>query len=108
MILPLLLLLQAAPAADAVTVIAQRLDRFRAQVAFGKAGSECRINDRVGCAAIEVCYPSFESRMAATSDRAIRPATRKVMRAALNDELRTCFTNQSKAGIDALAAQRAR
>ncbi|MES2337363.1 MAG: hypothetical protein V4537_04620 [Pseudomonadota bacterium] len=112
--LALLLMLQAAPASD-VVVIANKLDRFRAQMAYGKSGAQCRIKtstgdaeiDAVGCKAIEVCWPSFDSRMAATDDRAIKPSTRKIMRSALNDELRGCFATQTKAGIAALTAKRA-
>lgn len=117
MILALLLMIQAAPApaTDEVVVIASKLDRFRAQMAFGKSGAQCRIKtstgdaeiDRIGCKAIEVCWPTFDSRMAATNDRAIKPSTRKIMQSALNDELRTCFAGQTKAGIADLAAKRA-
>ena len=114
--LAMLFAAQAAAAApvDQVVVIGQRLDRFRAQVAFGKSGPQCRIKvstgdaeiDRVGCQAIEVCWPAFDSRMAATRDRAIKPSTRKIMQSALNDELRSCFAGQTKAGVAELAARR--
>ncbi len=115
MILAALLLLQVAPSADDVVVIASKLERFRAQMVFAKSGAQCRIRtstgdaaiDRIGCKAIEMCWPSYDSRMAATGDRAIKPSTRKIMRSALNDELRSCFTGQTKAGIAELAAKRA-
>ena len=119
MILALFLLVQTAPSpvppTDEVVVIASKLDRFRAQMAFGKSGPQCRIKtstgdaeiDRIGCKAIEVCWPSYDSRMAATGDRAIKPATRRIMQSALNDDLRGCFAGQTKAGIAELAAKRA-
>lgn len=118
MILAALLLLQTAPApvpADDIVVIGQRLQKnFKASVKFGKDGARCRISrstgdveiDRIGCTAIETCFPQYQSRYHATRDRAIRPDVRKVMQAALNQELSSCMSAQYKAGTAALAAKR--
>ena len=117
MILAALLLLQAAPAADAheVVVIGPRLERaFKANVRFRADGPQCKIGtstgdaeiDRIGCRALEVCFPPFQSRFAATRDRAIKPSTRKVMQGALNQELTACFKRERTDGIAALVARR--
>lgn len=117
MILAALLLLQATPAPDAeeVVVLGQRLERtFKAGVRFGKDGARCKIAkstgdaeiDRIGCRAMEVCFPPFQSRFEATRDRAIRPEVRKVMQSALNQELTACFKRERTDGIAALVARR--
>lgn len=112
------LLLQAAdpaPAADDIVVIGQRLQRdFKARVDFGKAGARCRVTrstgdaaiDRIGCTAMEVCFPQYRSRFDGSEDRAIRPDVRKVMREALYAELTSCVAAQHKAGVVALVAER--
>lgn len=115
--LALLVLLQAAQlaAADDAIVIGRRLDQdFKANVRFGKDGARCRVGkstgdaeiDRVGCTALEVCVPPFESRLATARDRAIRPEVKKLMRGALAGELATCVGRERSAGVAALAARR--
>lgn len=55
------------------------------------AGAQCRVTrstgdkalDRVGCAAIEMCEPPYQSRVAGAEDRWVPAGTRRVMRAAL-------------------------
>ncbi|WP_326525443.1 hypothetical protein [Sphingomonas sp.] len=118
MILALLLALQAAPApapADEVTVIGQRLEKdWSGRVRFTKSGTKCDIRkstgdaeiDRIGCTAMERCFPQYQARYQAANDRAVRPDVKKVMQAALNQELTACVTSERKAGIAALAAKR--
>jgi hypothetical protein len=120
MILAAFLMVQAAapaPPADDIVVIGQRLQRdFKARVDFGKAGARCRVTkstgdaaiDRIGCTALEVCFPQYRSRFDGTTDRAIRPDVRKVMREALNAELTSCVDAQHRTGVAALVAQRRR
>ncbi|KQN24769.1 hypothetical protein ASE86_00230 [Sphingomonas sp. Leaf33] len=111
MILAALLML----GADYVTVTSTSLDKFRAQVAFTSSGPQCRIKvssgdadvDRVGCTAIESCYPTYQSRYATTSDREVRPSVRKVMRAALDQELQDCMKTVGDRGLVELTARRA-
>jgi len=118
-ILAALLMLQAAPAPativeDEIVVIGRRLERFKAEVKFGKDGPQCRIKiatgdaeiDRIGCTAMTTCFPQFQSRYQATNDRAISPKTRKVMQFALNGELTDCVTRQRKTLIAELVARR--
>jgi hypothetical protein len=119
-ILSTLLMLQAATAPlpivnNDVVVIGQRLEKdFKANVKFDKNGPQCRVAkstgdaeiDRIGCTALEVCFPQFQSRFEATRDRAIRPEVRKVMQGALNQELAGCFAGERTSGIAALAAKR--
>ncbi len=117
MILALLLLIQATTPApvDDIVVIGQRLQRdFKADVRFGKAGAACKIRkstgdaeiDRIGCTAMTTCFPQYQSRYQGTGDRAIKPETRKVMRAALNGEFTRCVDRQHQALIAELAARR--
>lgn len=112
------LAMQAAPAVDQasdVVAIGQRLEKgFKGGVKFDKNGAQCSIKtstgdadiDRIGCGALEVCFPQFQSRFEATRDRAIRPEVRKVMQGALNQELAACFARERTSGIAALVAKR--
>ena len=113
MILAALLMLQAAapaPATDAVTVIGQRLHDWRGTYKNGactvrKSSGDAEI-DRIGCTAMERCFPQFESRFQGTQDREVRREVKKVMIAALNADLTKCVESERKAGIAALAARR--
>jgi hypothetical protein len=104
-----LLLLQAAPSDD-IVVTAERLKAFKASVT--ERGCKVRTStgdaalDRIGCEAMQTCFPQYQSRYQATSDRRLKSSTKKVMRAALNGELTTCVEGEHRRGIAALAAER--
>jgi len=99
-----------APGAD-VTVITRRLSTWRGSIRRGTCRTRASTGDvaidRIACSAMEVCVPQFESRAAAAGDRAIRPEVRKVMMTALNADLAKCMDGRHKAGVAALAAERA-
>lgn len=109
MILAALFLLQAAPSDD-IVVTAERLKAFKASVT--DKGCKVRTStgdpalDRIGCQAMQTCFPQFLSRYQATNERRLKSSTRKVMRAALNNELTQCVDSEHRRGIAALAAER--
>ncbi|SOB80834.1 hypothetical protein SAMN06297144_1260 [Sphingomonas guangdongensis] len=109
MILAALLLLQTAPSDD-IVVTAGRLERFKASL----TANGCKVRtstgdaalDRIGCEAMQTCFPQYQSRYQATGERRLKASTRKVMRAALNGELTNCVDGEHRRGIAALAAAR--
>jgi hypothetical protein len=100
-----LVLLQAAP--DPAALLDQRwIGAMRGSACRTKRSTGDAEIDRVGCVAMEACLPTFESRYAATGDRAIRPEVKKMMRTSLNAELATCVQRERQAGVAALVARR--
>jgi hypothetical protein len=120
-ILALFLAIQAAPvapdagAAQEIVVIGQKLKTWRASTSFGKRGAQCKIKastgdaeiDRIGCAAIEQCWPQFLPGFEATRAKGVRAADRKAKEAALNQELGECMVAKRDAMIADLAEKRA-
>jgi hypothetical protein len=119
-ILPLLLLLQDAPAPDPdtaqeIVVIGQKLKTWRASIRFRKGGAQCRIRqstgdaeiDRIGCGAVEQCWPQFLPGFEATRAKGVGAADRKARTEQLNQALGTCVMAKREALIAALAEKRA-
>ncbi len=115
MILPLLLMLQAAPApaADAVAIV-ERLDRWKGSVRNSGGVARCRTSrstgdaaiDAIGCAAAEACEPQYQSRLDGAIDRSIRPETRKLMLVALKEKLAQCVKERRTSLANDLVARR--
>ncbi len=109
----------AAPPADAqvteeIVVIGEKMKAWRATVRFGKKGAECKIKvstgdaaiDRIGCAAMEQCWPDVAARFEATRAKDVTAADRKTRTAALKQELGTCVMARREAAIAELADAR--
>ncbi len=118
LVLALALQTAAPPPADAVAeeivVIGEKMKTWRAAIRFGKKGTECTVKvstgdaaiDRIGCAAMEQCWPDVAARFEATRAKGVTAADRKTQRAALNKELGTCVMARREAGIAELADAR--
>jgi hypothetical protein len=120
-ILPLLLAVQAAPVvppadtADEIVVIGQKLKSWRASIRFRKSGPDCRIRqstgdaaiDRIGCTAMEQCWPQFLPGFEATRAKGVTADVRKTQTAQLNQALGECVMAKRTAMIADLAEQRA-
>lgn len=109
----------AAPPADAqvaeeVVVIGEKMKAWRATMRLSKKGAECKVKvstgdaaiDRIGCTAMEQCWPDFLPRFEATRAKDVTAADRKTRTAALNKELGSCVMARRHAAIAALADQR--
>lgn len=102
------------PVAEEIIVIAEKMKTWRAAIRFGKKGTECTVKvstgdaaiDRIGCAAMEQCWPDVAARFEATRAKGVTAADRKTQRAALNQELGTCVMARREAGIAELADAR--
>lgn len=122
MIVPILLVLQSAatapppmPADDEIVVIGRRLQNWRATFRMKKGVMQCRVKvstgdveiDRIGCAAMEACFPDAIPRYEAANDRALSADVRKHGTDAINQELGACVLAKRTASIAELAARRA-
>ncbi len=102
------------PVAEEIVVIGEKMKTWRAAVRFGKKGTECTVKvstgdaaiDRIGCAAMEQCWPDVATRFEATRAKSVTSADRKTQRAALNQELGTCVTARRESAIAELADAR--
>lgn len=102
------------PVAEEVVVIGAKLRTWRGQIRSGKNGGVCKIKvstgdpaiDRIGCTAMEQCWPDFLTRFEATRAKDVTAADRKTRTAALNKELGSCVMARRDAAIAALADQR--
>ncbi|WP_066664902.1 MULTISPECIES: hypothetical protein [unclassified Sphingomonas] len=118
LVLALALQTAAPPPADAVAeeivVIGEKMKAWRATIRFGKKGTECTVKvstgdaaiDRIGCAAMEQCWPDVAARFEATRAKGVTAAARKTQRAALNTELGTFVMARREAAIAELADAR--
>ena len=105
MILATLLLLQVV--ADPAVLLDQRWSgTMRGAACRTKRSTGDAAIDRIGCAAMEACMPTYQSRAASTGDRAIRPEVKKMMKTSLDAELSVCVRRERTAGIAALLTQR--
>lgn len=103
-----------AQVAEEIVVIGEKIKTWRAAIRFGKKGTECTVKvstgdaaiDRIGCAAMEQCWPEFLPRFEATRARGVTAADRKARTAALNKELGNCVMARRDAAIAELADQR--
>ena len=95
-------------------MIGQKLKTWRASTSFGKGGAKCKIKqstgdaeiDRIGCAAIEQCWPQFLPGFEATRANGISVAQRKAREAELNQALGECMVGKRDAMIAELAEKR--
>lgn len=102
------------PVAEEIVVIGEKMKAWRAAIRFGKKGTECTVKvstgdaaiDRIGCAAMEQCWPEFHPRFEATRAKSVTAADRKTRTAALNQELGTCVMARREAAVAELADQR--
>ena len=100
--------------AEEVVVIGEKIKAWRATMRLSKTGAECKVKvstgdaaiDRIGCTAMERCWPDFLPRFEATRAKDVTAADRKVRTAALNKQLGTCVMARRDAAIAALADQR--
>jgi len=98
-----------------IVVIGQKLKAWRAKVDFGKKGATCKIKqstgdaeiDRIGCTAMEQCWPDFMPGFEATRAKGISAADRAAKTAALNQALGTCVMAKRETLVAALADKRA-
>lgn len=117
-LLPLALQAAAPPpsagAAEEVVVIGEKLKTWRAAIRFGKAGATCKIKastgdaaiDRIGCSAIEQCWPQFLPGFEATRAKGIAAEARKAKTAELNQALGACVIARRDVLIAELADRR--
>ncbi|WP_337847568.1 hypothetical protein [Sphingomonas sp.] len=119
-LLALALALQAAappaadPVAEEVVVIGEKMKTWRGQISSGKNGVVCKVKvstgdpalDRIGCTAMEQCWPDFLPRYKATRSKGVTAKDRKACTAALDQELSTCVTARHEAAIAELADAR--
>ena len=100
--------------AEEIVVIGEKLKAWRAEIRFTKTGANCKIKvstgdaaiDRIGCAAMEQCWPDFLPRFEATRAKGVAAADRKARTAALNTELGACVMDRREALIAELADAR--
>lgn len=100
--------------AEEIVVIGEKLKTWRAGIRFGKAGATCKIKtstgdaeiDRIGCTAIEQCWPQFLSGFEATRAKGVAAEDRKAKTAELNQALGACVTAKRDALIADLADRR--
>ena len=102
------------PVAEEVVVIGEKMKTWRATMRLSKKGAECKVKvstgdaaiDRIGCTAMEQCWPEFLPRFEATRAKDVTDADRKTRTAALNKELGTCVMARRDAAIAELADAR--
>lgn len=100
--------------AEEIVVIGEKMKAWRAAIRFRKTGTECTVKvstgeaaiDRIGCAAMEQCWPDFHARFEATRAKGVTASDRKTRMTALNQELGTCVMARREAAIAELADAR--
>lgn len=115
MILALLLQVAIPTQTDEVTVIGQKLKMWRASCQTKGAAFTCRTKrssgdrdvDAIGDAAMAACFPAMRSRLDASQAKAVYPARRKAILAAVNEDYGRCMVKRRDALISALADKRA-
>ncbi|MEP9358179.1 hypothetical protein [Sphingomonas sp. KR3-1] len=99
---------------EEITVIGQKLKTWRAKVDFGRNGASCKIKqstgdaeiDRIGCTAMEQCWPEFLPGFEATRAKGVSDADRAAKTAELNKALGACVMAKREAMIGELADKR--
>ncbi len=100
--------------AEEIVVIGEKMKTWRATMRLSKKGAECTVKvstgdaaiDRIGCTAMEQCWPDFLPRFEATRAKDVTAADRKTRTAALNKELGTCVMAKRETAIAELADAR--
>ena len=85
-------------AADEIVVVGKRLKSWRGKATIKGSKASCKTSvstgdkeiDLIGCQALEVCLPPFQTRVDASAAKGISSAVRKEMVAALNRDLADC------------------
>lgn len=100
---------------EEIVVIGEKLKSWRAKVDFGKNGATCKIKqstgdaeiDRIGCSAMEQCWPDFLPGFEATRAKGVAADDRKAKTEELNKALGTCVMAKRDTLIAELADKRA-
>ncbi len=99
---------------EEIVVIGEKMKAWRATMRLSKKGADCKVRvstgdpaiDRIGCTAMEQCWPEFLPHFEATRAKDVTAAERKTRTDALNKELGTCVMARRDAAIAELADRR--
>jgi len=98
-----------------IVVIARKLDRWRGRITTSPLGTRCvtklstgdREIDKVGCTAMERCWPTILPRMKAAQATGADKAERRAAQEAINADFGACARPQRVKLIEELRARRA-